>query len=323
VTGIPGKDQSVNVTVVGAGIAGVACARVLSAGGAAVRVLERGHVSGGRMATKRYDGRRADIGAGYFTVFDERFAAVVAQWRAAGLAREWTDTFTVHSPTGRETTTGPMRWAAPAGLRSLVEELADGLDVRTRHLVEWVERGPRVDGVAADAVVLAMPGPQAVRLVDPRLVTTWRAAEGQQWLPSLVATLRYEDRTWPDFRGAFVNDHPVLQTLFDDGSRRGDGAPVLVAHTTAEVAEQYVVDAAVAGPEIEGAVREVLGLDSRAVAVDVHRWTFARPDRPGEAPFHFGPDLVGIAGDAWGAPKVETAWLSGTLLGEAILDQLG
>ncbi|MBW4717505.1 NAD(P)/FAD-dependent oxidoreductase [Saccharothrix obliqua] len=303
------------VTVVGAGIAGVACARALTTAGVTVRVLERAHVCGGRMATESYGGRRADTGAGYFTVSSPEFAAVVEGWRAAGLAREWTDTFAVRSRDGWSTTTGPVRWAAAGGLRSLVRQLAEGLDVRTGWEVGHVDPGPRVDGVAADAVVLAMPGPQAVRLLDPALAETARAAGAQVWLPSLVATLRYPERTW-DFRGAFVNDHPVLATLLDDGSRRGDGSPVLVAHTTAGFAERF--DAEAAGAGIDAAVRELLGLPA-ALRVDVVRWAFARPDGPGAAPFHFGRERIGLAGDAWGSPKVETAWLSGTRLAAAVL----
>ncbi|MEU4807514.1 FAD-dependent oxidoreductase [Actinosynnema sp. NPDC023587] len=308
------------VTVVGAGIAGVACARALVDAGVTVRVLERSHVCGGRMATKRYDGRRADIGAGYLTVSSPRFAAVVGRWRDAGLARPWTSTMAVHSPSGWSTTTGPERWAAPGGLRSLVEDLAAGLDLRTGHAAEWVDPGPRVDGVPADAVVLAMPGPQAVRLVHPGLNRTARAALNRAWLSSLVATLAFDRRGW-DFAGAFVNEHPVLTTVFDDGSRRGDDAPVLVAHTTTEFADQFVADAAAAAEDVESAVRELLDLPA-ALSVNVHRWTFARPAEPGHAPFHYGPERVGIAGDAWGTPKVETAWLSGTLLAEAILADL-
>ncbi|QFZ24111.1 FAD-dependent oxidoreductase [Saccharothrix syringae] len=310
------------VVVVGAGIAGVACARALVDAGADVTVLERAHTCGGRMATKRYDGRRADIGAGYFTTSDPRFAAVAQRWRRAGLAREWTDTLAVHSREGTSSTTGPVRWAAAGGLRSLVEDLATGLDVVTSHAVEWVEPGPRVDGRAVDAVALAMPGPQALRVLDPGLRAVRAVVAEQQWLPSLVATLVHERRTWPDFRGAFVNDHPVLSALFDDGSRRGDGAPVLVAHTGDAFAEQYVADASAAGDEIRTAVRDLLGLPEPASRVHVHRWSFARPAKPGEAPFHLGAEAVGIAGDAWGSPKVETAWLSGTALGQAIAAKL-
>jgi predicted NAD/FAD-dependent oxidoreductase len=304
---------------VGAGIAGIACARVLANAGVAVRVLERGRVCGGRLATKRYDGRRTDIGAAYFTVQDDGFAAVVERWRQAGLVREWTDTLTVLDPAGSQRTTGPMRWAAPGGLRSLVEELATGLNVSTEHAVEWIEPGPKVDGEPADAVVLAMPGPQAIRLLHPDFVAARHAVHDQQWLPSLAVTLVYPKRTWSDFHGAFVNDHPVLQTVCDDGERRGDGAPVLVAHTTAEFAEHYVADSSAAGDEAEAAVRQVLDLPEAADAVHVHRWAFARPSRAGREPFYLDEFGIGIAGDAWGSPRVETAWMSGTALGHTLL----
>ncbi len=308
--------------MVGAGIAGLACARSLTEAGVAVRVLERGRVCGGRLATKRYDGRRTDIGAAYFTVQDDEFAALAARWRDRGLVREWTDTLSVLDPDGGHQTTGPMRWAAPNGLRSLAEDLAEGLDVTTEQPVEWVEPGLKVDGVHADAVVLAMPGPQALHVLHPELSTARASVEDQGWLASLAVTLVFPTRAWSDFHGAFVNDHPILQNVFDDGERRGDGAPVLVAHTTPEFTEHYVADPSAADDEVEAAVRAVLGLDVRAVTTHVHRWTYARPTNPAKAPFYLDEHHIGIAGDAWGSPRVETAWLSGTLLGRALAAQL-
>ena len=83
------------MVVVGAGIAGIACARELAAAGVAVRVLERARVVGGRMASRRLHGRPVDLGAAYFTVSDPGFAQVVRGWQAAGLARPWTDKLAV------------------------------------------------------------------------------------------------------------------------------------------------------------------------------------------------------------------------------------
>jgi renalase len=312
----------VSVVVVGAGLAGVACAKALSEAGVDVRVLERDRVCGGRMATKCYDGRRTDIGAAYFTVQDNDFSAVVDEWRSAGLAREWTDTLVVHDPDGRNTTTGPMRWAAPGGLRSLVEHLAAGLAVTTGHLVERVERGPLVNGEPADAVVLAMPGPSALRLLHPDLRQARNAVHDQVWAPALAATLQYPSRDWPDFRAAFVNDHPVLQSVCDDGSRRGDDAAVLVAHTTAAFAEHFAGDPSAAGDDIRTAVAQVFGIPQRPTTVHVHRWTFARPTEAGSRQFHLDDQRIGIAGDAWGSPRVETAWTSGTALGRELANLL-
>ena len=310
-----------SVVVVGAGISGVACARALTTAGVDVRVVERGRVPGGRMASKRFDGRPADIGAAYFTTEDPEFTAVARRWRESGLAREWTDTLQVVSARGRGSTSGPVRWSAPRGLRSLVEDLADGLDVRTGHEVRLVGPGPLVDGEPADAVVLAMPGPQAHRVLHPSLTAARHAAGAQVWLPALAATLRYPARSWTDFDGAFVNDDAVLSAVFDDGARRGDGAPVLVAHTTADFARHHLEDPAAAAGDVAAGVSRVLAVPAPA-DVHVHRWTYARPAEDGTEPFHLDEHRIGLCGDVWGRSRVETAWLSGSRLGAALAARL-
>jgi hypothetical protein len=307
------------VIVVGAGVAGLACARALTGAGVPVRVVERGHVPGGRLASRRFAGRPADIGAAYFTVSDPAFAEVVDGWRRAGLARPWTDTFQVYDRQGRRASTGPMRWAAPGGLRSLAEHLADRVPVGTRHTVGRVGPGPRVDGEPADAVVLAMPGPQAARVLHPDLRAAAGAAAGQQWSPVLASVLHYPQRTWDDFAGAFVNDHPVLATVCDDGDRRGDRAPVLVAHSTTAFARAHLDEPGGAADEVERAVRRLLDLPDPAAGIHVHRWTFARPQpSPATATFHLDDDRIALAGDAFGEPRVQTAWRSGHDAGRAL-----
>src|SRR5918997_1786393 len=117
------------VMVVGAGLAGVACGVELASAGVDVRILERARTVGGRMASRRIEGRPVDLGAAYFTVRDPGFAEVVDRWQAAGLARPWTAELGVLGGGERGRAPGPMRWAAPGGLRSLVTALAEGLPV--------------------------------------------------------------------------------------------------------------------------------------------------------------------------------------------------
>ncbi|MGC5019620.1 NAD(P)/FAD-dependent oxidoreductase [Micromonospora sp. DT47] len=311
------------MVVVGAGIAGVACAGELVRAGIPVQIRERGRVAGGRMASKRFDGRPADTGAAYLTADDPDFVQVVERWRTAGLVHEWTDTFVAYDADGRREVTGPTRWAAPRGLRSLVEELARELPVSVDRLVVTVEPGPAVDGRRCAAVALCMPGPQAALLLDPALARATRAAQEQRWSPSLSAVLRFPSRRWPDFRGAFVNDHPVLALVCDDGDRRGDSAPVLVAHTTPEFAAGHLPQPTAAGPAIEEAVRDLLGLPEPAELVHVHRWTYAKPaPSGGDGTYHLEADGVGLAGDAFGKPRVQSAWRSGRDLGRALAQRL-
>jgi renalase len=162
--------------------------------------------------------------------------------------------------------------------------------------------------------VLAMPGPQALRLDPPAAVAD--AARRQEWQPVITAVLAYPERVWADFRGAFVNDHPVLATVCDDGDRRGDRAPVLVAHSTSAVAREHLSDPSAAGPLLAAATAELLGIAAQP-EVHVHRWTYAQP-APGDGPYATD-GRVWLAGDAFGKPRVQTAWLSGRAVAQALL----
>ena len=55
----------------------------------------------------------------------------------------------------------------------------------------------------------------------------------------------------------------------------------------------------------------------------LHRWSLARPAQPRDAPYHLGDALVGLCGDGWGPPRVETAWASGRALGAALAERVG
>ena len=309
------------ITVVGAGIAGVACARVLQDAGREVVVLDRGRVPGGRMASRtlpREGGRRVDTGASYLTSRDEAFVEVVRGWADRGLARPWTDTFAVlRDGVVTERKTGPVRWAAPQGLRSLVEDLATGLTVRGDTHVRSVQPG-HVDGSPSEAVVLAMPDPQALEVLDPSLQQERAAVSGRTWDPVLALVARLPERTW-DWDGAFVHGSDVLDWVADDGSRRGDGAPVLVAHSTPAFAATRLVDPPAAARELVDGLQAATGVTGPVEVQHVQRWTFAKPVGTREATYFLGDHRIGLCGDGWGASKVEAAWVSGTALGHALL----
>jgi predicted NAD/FAD-dependent oxidoreductase len=193
-----------------------------------------------------------------------------------------------------------MRWSAPGGLRGLAASLATGLEIA--YGVDVTELPD------AQYVVLAMPGPEALRIAE------LPEARDQEWEPVLTAVLTYPSRSWDDFGGAFVNDHPVLATVCDDGARRGDGAPVLVAHSTPRFARERREHAAV----VE-AVGELLGIGSSPRA-EFHLWPYAQP-RPRPGDFARSGNVY-LCGDAFGRPRVQTAWLSGRAVARDILREL-
>ncbi|MCX6395297.1 MAG: FAD-dependent oxidoreductase [Propionibacteriales bacterium] len=321
------------VIVVGAGIAGLSCARVLSRAGLDVEVVNRGRKVGGRMASRRLDGRSADLGAAFFTVSDPRFAEVVDGWEASGLARPWTDTLTVlDAGAPARSTSGPMRWGTPGGIRSVVEDLAAGLEVAEGQ-VTVVSRTPggtlTVDGRPAAAVVLAMPDPQARVLLGDG-VQHEAARLDLPFDPVLALAAWWPERTWDSvaapalFHGAFVNGDDDLAWIADDGRRRGDDAPVLVAHSTAAFALPHLFEPQAAAPAMVAAVRRVLEIPAEPTGYYLQRWSVARPARVRPEPFWLGEQNLGFCGDGWGpVSRVEGAFLSGLALGEALVARLG
>ncbi len=327
------------VLIVGGGMSGIAAAQSLSEAGVSCTIVDRGKRLGGRMAVRtlrdpnsRWDGRPVDIGASYFTARDPGFAALVAQWETSDLARPWTDSLGVAGPDGLTgVSSGQMRWSAPAGLRSLVEHMASMLDSDSVHHprevaeVSWRDGQPCADDEPFDLVLLCGPDPQMLRLLSGEATAPLTAVlSDSRWEPVLALTAVYDKRHWPHITGIFVNDSDVLGFVADDGSRRGDGAPVLVAHSVSGFAAQHLVDPAAAGPAMVEATHRVLGITADPVHTHVQRWSLARPLAGRDEPHLLDARLgIGLAGDSWhGGPRVEAAWLSGTSLGHAAATHL-
>ncbi|MFW0875081.1 NAD(P)/FAD-dependent oxidoreductase [Rhodococcoides corynebacterioides] len=300
------------VTIVGAGMSGAACLLALRRAGVAARLVDRGRAPGGRMASPLLHDRRVDTGAGYFTVRDDDFGALVDDWAARGLAHEWTDTFTVlRAGAEPESKSGPTRWGTPGGLRSLVRDLLRDVPVEQTD----------VDVLPAGHVVLAMPDPQASRLTE--------VPDAVPYDPVITVVLGLATASSLPFAdAAFVQDDPDVEFLAVDGARRGDGAPVLVAHTTAERARRHLDDPDSAVAPVVDAVRRLTGI-APPEWTHAHRWTYAKPSASHEASFGLverDGRLIGFAGDQWcpeGSPRVESAWRSGSDLGAALAERLG
>ncbi len=149
-----------------------------------------------------------------------------------------------------------------------------------------------------------------------------RMEPSRDGVPTIAVAAGWPSRRWDRLPAAFINDHPALSLIADDGDRRGDGAPVLVAHTTAEVARTFDADPDGAVTPVLAALGELLGVHTAPDWTHAHRWRFSAPEDSRAEPFHLGDDGIALAGDGWGRSRVETAWRSGTLLGRAVVARL-
>jgi renalase len=169
-----------HIAIIGAGIAGLTCARRLQAQGHSVVVYEKNSDISGRMNTRQTELGGFDYGAQYFTAGSTLFKKEIAAWRKAGWVASWEGKLValeqgVAKPVGRSDARAHQRFVAVPGMSALSRQLAQGLDVRTELLVTAIEKHDKqwllkvkadtepIDASAGpfDAVMVAAPADQA------------------------------------------------------------------------------------------------------------------------------------------------------------------
>ena len=147
------RAHSMKVAVIGAGVAGLACARTLMQAGHEVTVFEKESGVGGRMASLQTDYGSFDHGAQFFTVRDKRFAQAIATagahcqpWDAQRL-HEIDSAGKVHPPAVRKKTKTPTHWIASPSMDAMAQQWAQPLfdqnSLRCDTEVTRIERDPK------------------------------------------------------------------------------------------------------------------------------------------------------------------------------------
>jgi predicted NAD/FAD-dependent oxidoreductase len=306
--------------VIGAGLAGLACARRLADAGRAVTVFDKGRAVGGRMATRRDELAAWDHGAQYFTVRDQGFERLVEQAREAGQLETWRPRWLGGEQEERSL------WVGVPGISAFPRWLAGGLDVvahtrvlsLSRQASAWTltdDRGGDFGGF--DFVVVATPAPQAAAL-----------AAGHTALASTVASVRMDpcwavmaafERRLDTELDADWSPDPVLPWLARNSSKpRRTGLDAWVLHADAAWSREHLGDdAGRVEAALLGRLAERLSLVLPPVtAARAHRWRYARVDGPlGEAYLLDRAGGIAFCGDWCLDARVEAAFMSGDRLG--------
>ncbi|MDP2004755.1 MAG: NAD(P)-binding protein [Rubrivivax sp.] len=332
------------IAIVGAGLAGLACAHRLAAAGVAVTVFEKSRGAGGRCATRRSEVGPFHHGAPSFNARSAAFRAEVARWQAAGWVRPGA---------------APGSWVGWPTMNTLARQMAAGLHLVTEATVtalvpdadaagaeqaawrlQFAEAGVAPAGGFA-AVVVAAPAEQAVVLTrasvllqaqlqavhsEPcwTLMLAWPPGAAPAALPALpvgspLAAL-VDCSALPQASGA-ETPAPVAGTRWTLHAR-ADWSRVHLEDPPAQAAEAMLQALSAAFP-----APHPLPPPTHTVA---HRWRYAQVTAPAAAPFGWDAALrLGCCGDAWqgaaaaaGEPLsdgIERAWLSGVGVAEALL----
>ncbi|MFC7053432.1 NAD(P)/FAD-dependent oxidoreductase [Hansschlegelia quercus] len=307
------------VAIVGAGIAGLAAARVLADAGCAVRVFDKGRAIGGRLAHRRSDFGGFDHGAQYVRAEGETFRFYLEEAEQAGAIARW-PAMEAAAGDGR-----PVYVGAP-GMSGLVAPLAKGLDILSGVTVAaaslsddgW-RLGADDDSFLGrfDALVVAIPAPQALELFEGHPVAD--PLLGATYAPCLAGLFAFESLSgMPEV--AREEDGPLAWVAHDGGKPgRGEAATIAV-HAGADWSQSHLET-----PKGAVAAALLMALKARHPAlgepthVDAHRWLYARVEQALGVACVFDADArLAFCGDYCLGPRVEAAFDSGRAAGEAL-----
>ena len=335
--------------VIGAGIAGLACARTLLQAGHDVTLLEAAGAPGGRMTTCDSPFGGFDCGAQYFTVRDARLAQAL-EATAPQLARRWSaSAVRVLDEHGRLLEAAPTpseaHWVAAPAMAALPQRWAEPLAaagrLRLNTPVQRLERvGPHwqvhtgAAGTPAatlgfDAVICALPAPVARKLLS----TSEHASTGAAALaevdmaPCWTLMLAFPQAAQPglytlgpQWNAARSTHHRIAWLARESSKPQRGGIERWTVQASSDWSREHEHDDAErASAKLLKAFAEVTGIRAAPGYTQARLWPHARTQQALGRSHVWEPALgLGLCGDWCLGQRVEDAFVSGLELALAV-----
>ena len=340
--------MTLNIAIIGAGIAGITAARTLVQAGHHVHVFEKSRGAGGRMSTRETNFGTFDHGAQYFTVRDPRFSlAIQAVPGTTDICRPWSaNAVRVLDPLGHvfeaARATQEAHFVAKPGMNALVRHWAEPLgkaisyNTQVNHLERgakglWTVHTEAKKFTGFDHVLLAIPVLQAESL----LKASSKEAANAQWFKAMDAVdvapcwtmmVAFPNATQPNLHigpqwNAARSIHHRIAWLTRESSKPGRGKVErwTVQASAAWSAEHITDTEARVTAKLLRAFAELTGIRAEPAHAQVHRWLYAKTIKPLGVSYQYNPaNGLGTCGDWHLGHRVEDAFVSGLELALAV-----
>ncbi|MEG3985510.1 FAD-dependent oxidoreductase [Microcoleus sp. T3B2] len=342
-----------DVAVIGAGMAGLSCAQRLRQAGYSVAVVEKSRGAGGRVATRRVQGTRADHGVRYLEPQGDAVQGLIEVLVDRHILKLWTDTVWEFRQ-GKLSAIPSSCYVAPAGMNSIGKYLAQDLEIwfgrrvqaisttdnQMWHLsLEVTDNNLEIpQELIAKAVVVAIPAPQALMFLNSEIglksdfIDNLRSVEYEPCITVMAGYPAGKQQDLsnlnPQWKSVSFPDNSDLAWVGLDSSKRLDPLqPVFVVHSSANFAERYLEAA-----DLETVGQELLDRTSEYLIswlkepewLQVHRWRYAfcRNPLPVSCLPAGGNLPLVCAGDLCGEGQIEGALRSGLAAANWVNSQL-
>lgn len=327
-----GSKKLESVAIIGAGMSGISCAAALRQAIPRIKVFEKLPAAGGRMCSFRAGEHQYDGGAQYFTARSAAFQQQIARWKQDWLAVEWEAWLVdLHLGEALSREDGVTRYVGRPVMQSCIEDMAGMSEVQyqaevgkvVRTSKRWELFSNRDEELGDyDAVVVAVPPPQALPLLQTFAPGLAKTAQSINMMPCWSVMLAFEQPLNLGFDAAFLVMPKLTWAARDSSKPDRKQQEVWVLHGSPEwsgahrelepidVVMQFLQD-------FELATRSKLPMPSY---VDARFWPVALAVNSLAEGFLYDSKLqLGLCGDWCKMPRVEGAYLSGISLAAELL----
>ncbi|MEG4317891.1 MULTISPECIES: FAD-dependent oxidoreductase [unclassified Microcoleus] len=342
-----------DVVTIGAGMAGLICAQQLRLAGYSVAVVEKSRGPGGRVATRRVHGTRADHGARYLEPQGDSVQALIDVLVDRQILKLWTDSVSEFRQ-GEISSIPSSCYVAPAGMNAVGKYLAEDLDIWYGRRVKAISRTDSQmwhlslevtddnleipQELIAKAVVVAIPAPQALMFLNseigfsPDFIDKLRSVEYDSCITVMAGYSAERNSDLidlnPQWKSVFFPDNSDLAWIGFDSSKRIDPQqPVFVVQSSANFADRHLeaADLNIIGQELLDRTSEYLmPWLKQPEWLQVQRWRYAfcRNPLPVSCLVAGGTLPLVCAGDLCGDGQIEAALRSGLAAASWVNSQL-
>lgn len=312
--------HKLRIAIIGAGMAGLTCARKLAQAGFAVSIFDKARGPGGRLSSRRRDGLTFDLGAQSFDATSAPFKQACRSWVDSGWLGAWPQ---------------PGHWVGKPRMSALTRQLATDLNLYVGQRIIRLDRvgdaWQLVTGSGQafgpfDQVLLATPAAQALPLIEPHSTLAQACLKAVEVDPLWVAYWVLAEPLAVEARRSASQNLRRCECLNHKPEQNTTAQRWVVEATTdwswshLETPADQVAELLFAQWQAQfGAA----GAQSQPVLLEAHRWLYGVTRHPVGQPCFYDHSLgLGLCGDYWCGSRVEDAWHSGDALGDRLLSEL-
>lgn len=339
------------IGIIGAGISGLAAGRILAKAGHEVTVFEKSNGYGGRAAT-RYAGdqqkSKVDHGLPMFTVSSPEFRDFTSELLDNNLIQPWGRSISVFDGIGtylkNPNPSDKITYSSVEGMNQIGHYLSRWVDVKKNSKVggltyfggnrnnrkAWVINFTSSSTFSADAVIIALPAPQAYGILamttdQTKTLKIIREIDEIQYRPQYSLMVGYGEKSLPDWDGMICKS-PVLEFISNEASKRDNQEASFVLHASESFSRKHLKS------DKEFIIKTLLAEFAEAEGgwvttpewQQLHLWKYSRPKKVLDRPFF---DLetdeapLALVGDYYNGDTVDAAYRSGVLLAQSWLEK--